>query len=371
MRLPHFELIEPGSLEEAVSCLNASGLSGQGAGAVILAGGTDLLVNLKHGHYRPEKLVTLRSVPELQSISSGPGGLRIGAMTTLDEVYRSEEVRRDYPALARAAYEVASPLLRTRATVGGNLCLDTRCRYFNQSEFWRSGREACYKAGGRVCHVTTKPGVCYATYSGDLAPALMALGATAEIAGPSNAGPSNAGPSNAGPSNAGPSGIRVIPLAGLFTGDGKFPSLCSHEPGLILVSVNVPKAAAGGKSGGKSLYRKIRRRGSVDFPLVGLGVWVSLDGEVCREARLAATGVGTAPVELRRTAALLTGRKVTTELTLKAGQEAASEIKPIRTGQTQPSYQKRVLAVAVTEALGEIFGLQPDLGRSDLEEVAG
>jgi 4-hydroxybenzoyl-CoA reductase subunit beta len=232
MQLPGFEHLQPASLNEALELL-----AEHGEEAKIVAGGTELLVSMKQGLLAPAYVIDLKAIPELDFIDEDDGGLCIGALTRLATVINSSLVHEGSPVLAQACAMVAAPPLQNMGTLGGNLCQNTRCSYFNQSRSWRQIRGDCYKTGGDRCHAVEGGNRCFATYQGDLAPALIALDATARIAGKG--------------------GERSIPLADLYTGKGKTP--LTLEPGEVLVEVRVP--ASPSRTGGD--YRKLRYRGSM------------------------------------------------------------------------------------------------------------
>ena len=177
--LPQFELVRPTTLDELVKARAAH------PDSHILGGGTDLLVNIRRGIVAPRVLVDINSVTELRGIKADASALEIGAATTLVEVATHPDVVKHYPVVAQAAGQIAGPTHRYMGTVGGNLCLDTRCIFYNQSEWWREANHHCLKTIGKICHVAPKSrGVCFATFSGDLAPALLALDASIDVAGP-------------------------------------------------------------------------------------------------------------------------------------------------------------------------------------------
>src|SRR3990172_1068563 len=214
MRILPFTYLRPGSIDEAVALL-----AEHGAEAVILAGGTDLVPRMKQMVARPKYVVDIRRIGALQAIAeSAGGGLRIAAGTSLTRVAESPAVRERYPALAEAAARVGSTQLRNSGTLGGNVCLETRCWYYNQSHTWKAARPDCYKAGGEICHVVNKPGECYAAYRGDTSIALIALGAKATVAGPS--------------------GQRQMALEELFSGKGEAP--LTLQPGELLTEILLP-----------------------------------------------------------------------------------------------------------------------------------
>ncbi|MBK6295404.1 MAG: 4-hydroxybenzoyl-CoA reductase subunit beta [Rhodoferax sp.] len=261
--LPEFRTLCPATLGEAVSALSAQG-------AQALGGGTDLLPNLRRGLGQPATLVDLGALDDLTGIAVLPdGSLRIGACTALETIAEDALVRQAWPAIATAASLVAGPTHRVAATLGGNLCQDTRCIFYNQSEWWRSGNDYCLKYRGDKCHVVVKSDRCYATYHGDVAPALMVLDAQVEIVGPQ--------------------GSRTLPVAQLFQEDGAKRLTLQH--GELLVAVRVPPAAQW-----RASYVKVRIRDAIDFPLAGIAVALTRDGDTIAGLRLAITGTNSAPL---------------------------------------------------------------------------
>jgi len=279
--LPEFRLLRPASLDEAVKARAAH------PGSQPLGGGTDLLVNIRRGIVAPPVLVDMTGVTELTAISADEQGLEIGAAATLSAVADHPGVIKHYPVVGEAARGVAGPTQRNMGTVGGNLCLDTRCIFYNQSTWWRSANNHCLKTTGDICHVAPKShGVCFATFSGDLAPALLVLGAEIELAGPG--------------------GRRTLPLSDLYigyarhdgtSGDGK--NYLALAPGEIVVAVRA-KSTPGLRSG----YDKIRIRRSIEYPVAGVAVALRRDGATLSDLRVAFTGTNPRPVLLEGTAAL-------------------------------------------------------------------
>jgi 4-hydroxybenzoyl-CoA reductase subunit beta len=326
MQLPSFEHLQASSLDEALGFL-----AEHGERARIIAGGTDLLVSMKQRLLVPEYLVNLKAVPELDYISQDDGGLRIGALTTLSSLIRSSAVGEHFPILTQAARMVSAPPLQEMGTVGGNLCLNTRCLYYNQSRFWRQVRGPCYKTGGDRCHVVEGGKRCLATYQGDLAPALIALGATITLAKKG--------------------GERALPLVELYTGKGERP--LALEAGEILTEVRVPASAAG--AGGD--YQKLRQRGAMDYPLVGVAAAVRRDGsDVCAWARVALTGVGTGPLVVQKAGDLLQGRRVDEALMSQAADAAYELARPVNNVGSEATYRRKMVRVLTRRALFKAWG---------------
>src|SRR6185369_10933243 len=228
----------PATVEDAIAAWC------QTPGSRYIAGGTDLVVNIRRGITRPNLLVDLSGIEDLNALVAGPAGVTIGTGVTIAALARNPEIASRYRAVAQAAESIAGPGHRNVATVGGNLCLDTRCVYYNQSEWWRSANNYCLKNQGDTCHVAPQGERCHAAFSGDLAPALIALNATVDIEGAR--------------------GPRRIPLADLYVEDGK--AHLALDPGELVVAVNLPLATQ------VSAYQKVRTRGAIDFPLAGVAV---------------------------------------------------------------------------------------------------
>jgi 4-hydroxybenzoyl-CoA reductase subunit beta len=280
LRLPRFRLHRPSTLDEALACLAEAGSGGR-----LIAGGTDLLPNMKHELATPATLVALSAVRELSGIRRDPdGGLVIGAMTTIAAVAASEDVRAGAPALAQAASLVASPQIRRMGTIGGNVLLDTRCQWYNQTYFWRSAIGFCLKKDGAECHVVAGGSRCVAAASSDTAPALMTLRASLDVAGRH--------------------GRRQVPIDRFWTSDG----VRNHRLGddEILVSIIIPKTPAGHRGA----YGKLRDRGAIDYPLLGVAARLDLDGDgMVQQADLVLTALAAIPRRVTSADALLRGTR--------------------------------------------------------------
>jgi 4-hydroxybenzoyl-CoA reductase subunit beta len=282
--LPEFRLLRPTTLDEAVKARAAHPDSQP------LGGGTDLLVNIRRAIVAPPVLVDMNEVKELTTIAADERGIEIGASVTLSALAAHAGVIKHYPVMAQAAHVIAGPTQRAMGTVGGNLCLDTRCIFYNQSEWWRSANNHCLKTTGDVCHVAPKShGVCFATFSGDLAPALLVLGAAVELAGPA--------------------GRRALPLIDLYigharhdgaSGDGK--NYLALRPGELVVAVRAKNTP-----GLRSAYDKIRIRRSIEYPVAGVAAALRREGARLVDLRVAFTGTNPRPVLLDGTAALCGG----------------------------------------------------------------
>jgi 4-hydroxybenzoyl-CoA reductase subunit beta len=316
----------PRTVEEAVKILHDAGPE-----AMILAGGTDVVPNLQMKLFAPRVLVDIKAIAELHGIAQvEDGALRIGALTTLAEIERSVAVKMKYAVLASAVKTIAGPLQRNMGTLGGNLCLETRCVWYNQSEFWRESLGGCLKKDGNVCHVAPGGKRCWAVWSGDSAPALLTLDAEIEIAGPR--------------------GLRRLPLAEFYRNDGM--DRIALDRGEILTAAILPAHMAGRRG----IYNKLRIRNSIDYPLAGVAVSLALGADaVCRDARIAINAVNPAPLLLRDAAAELVGKKYSAELADGAAQAAIRTGKPLTTSSSTPVYRREILRVFTRRALEETW----------------
>jgi 4-hydroxybenzoyl-CoA reductase subunit beta len=326
MQLPRFEHLQPASLGEALDLL-----AEYGEQAKIIAGGTDLLISMKQRLLTPDHLLDLKTIPQLDFIDADNGGLRIGALTKLATIINSSLIRERFPVMAQAAGMVAAPPLQNMGTLAGNLCLNTRCFYYNQSSFWRQARAACYRTGGDRCHVVKGGKRCLATYQGDMAPVLITLGATLRVISSG--------------------GEREIPLAGLYTGRGKRP--LALEPHEIVAEVRVP-APVDGMAGD---YQKLRLRGSMDFPLAGVAVILGRDGAgTCNKATVVLTGVGTGPLVVDEATRLLEGHQVTDVSVAHAAEAAYEAARPVDNVGSDALYRRKMVRVLARRAILNAWG---------------
>ena len=324
--LPSFALDRPRTLDAALRILND-----HGGAARVIAGGTDLVVNLRQRLEEPRRLVALGGIRGLDAIAHAAGtGLSIGALATVHALALHPLVRALFPVLARAAAAVAAPTIRRMGTVGGNLCLDTRCVWYNQSAFWRSACGYCLKKDGRVCHVVPGSSLCWAVYSGDLAPAFLTLDAAVVLASVR--------------------GERVVPLHRFFLEDGA--RRFDLAPDEVLAEVRVPPE----KAGLHGVYRKLRRRGALDFPLAGAAVACRLRDGRFDEVTAALTAVGPRPFLVEGVREILQGVPATDEDAIDRAAGLARRLaNPMRTGGAHgPAHRRQRTGLFVRDALHDI-----------------
>jgi len=326
MRLPPFRYLAPVSVTDAVKLM-----ADHGPEAMLVAGGTDLYPNMKRRQFEPSVLVGLRGVRDLAGVRpAASGGLAIGAGTTLTAVSRHAQVRGRYDALATAAGVVSTPQLRNMGTLGGNVCVDTRCNYYNQPYQWRKAVNFCMKKDGEICLVAPGSSRCWAVSSSDTAPVLWSLGASVRLAGPG--------------------GERTIPISALYRDDGI--QYLAKQPGDIVTEIVLPPA-----DGLRSVYLKLRRRGSFDFPVLGVAAAVRMDGETVREACIVLGAVASLPREAGAASALLVGQRLTPELIERAAEAAYRPAKPLDNTDFGHPYRKKMTRVFVARALRRLAGL--------------
>ena len=329
MSLPQFKLLRPNTLAEALDALSRH------AGSIrVLAGGTDLIPSLRQKLFEPEYVLDIRHIAELRGIrQQKDGGAEIGALTTLATIEHSAFLRQHYPVLAEAAATVASPVLRNMGTIGGNICLDTRCLWYNQSLTWRKACGFCIKKDGDLCHVAPGGTKCWAAFSGDTPPALLCVSAEIEVAGPS--------------------GARRIPLRDFYTGMGdSYRKLDSNE---VVTRVFLPASSAGYYG----IYRKLRIRGSIDYPLAGVAVALKRSNGHVEDARIALTAVNPAPTLVKGASQLLAGKVLNEPLAEAAGDLAARTAKPLTTSALTPEYRREMIRVFAKRALLSVAGNCP------------
>jgi 4-hydroxybenzoyl-CoA reductase subunit beta len=321
LRLPWFEHRAPRSVAEAAKIL-----AGEGPRAMLIAGGTDLLPNMKRRHQAPQVLVSLRGISELKNFSNGSGA-NFGAALTLSQIVQNPKTP---AALRQAAAQVATPHLRNMGTLGGNLCLDTRCNYYDQNYEWRKAIDFCMKKDGETCWVATASPKCLAVSSTDTAPALLALGAEVTLVSAD--------------------ATRRIAASDLYQNDGIH--YLTRRPTEILTSIHVPDL-----DGWRSTYWKLRRRGAFDFPVLSIAIAAKLaaDGTV-EAARVVLGAVASRPIAAPAAVAVLVGRRLTDETIAEAAERAAQPAKPMDNTDFSLVWRKRVTRDFVAYALRELRG---------------
>lgn len=333
MTLPAFEYYRPQTLSEGLKLLK------ENAGKVRpLAGGTDLLNNMKVGLNPAEILVDLTGIATMSSIECSVGNpIRAGAAATIWDLVQRPEVKENLPALYQAGTGVGAIQHQQMGTVGGNLCQDTRCWYYNQTRHWRRARPLCYKTGGDECLAVKKSERCHAAFCSDLAPALIAYGTTIKLSSQD--------------------GEREMALADFYTGTGKIPTVL--KPGEIMSEITIPAKAW--KT--KSAYVKMRSRKSIDFPQAGAALVVTEEGGKIAEANLVLTALGSGPMPVKNAGTLLQELKVAelnadkiSSLAKECAAEAGKEIMPVANMSWRPGYRRRMVEIMIEETLQKIFG---------------
>jgi 4-hydroxybenzoyl-CoA reductase subunit beta len=336
--LPDLQVEVPRSLEDALTILARAAVEGRRAR--VLAGGTDLVPNLKRGQEAPALLVSLaalRGLDDVREASDGSGALHVGALTRLARVAEHPLVRARAAVLGRAAALIASPQIREMATIGGNLCLDTRCRHVNQTEFWRDALGNCIKAPGSnvaaPCHVVPGGRRCVASASADLPPVLVALGARVTIVSAS--------------------GSHTIDLSALYRNDGIAP--LTLDVGELITEVIVPASAW------RVAYQKLRARQAIDFPVLGVAVAVDADeAGTCRALRVVATGVTPAPRAVAKLDAVAVGKRLDRDVVAAIGARCREGLHPLSTFGDDTEWRRDMIPVLVRRALAELgFGDAP------------
>lgn len=317
MTLPAFDVVFPENLSAALSFL----LEHQG-NTKIIAGGTDIVPSLKQRLFEPSYLLDIKALPQLHGIYEMPdGNVRIGALTTVSEIVREPLIARDFPVLQQAAATVAGPGLRNVGTIGGNICLDTRCYWYNQSYFWRKSCGFCIKKDGTVCHVAPGSKKCWAVYSGDTAAALLTLDARIRLSSAT--------------------GDRLLTLPEFFLNDGRIRNqLQPHE---MLTEILIPPAARGYRG----TYEKFRLRGSVDYPLAGVAVALKKNNGTVEDLRVALTAVNPLPVLLPRPLAAFSDTASLDDVQ-KLAQRTA---KPLKTSASTMDYRRHMIGVMIKRAI--------------------
>ena len=331
MRLPQFHFVAARSLAEAADLL-----AEHGSNASLVAGGTDLFPNMKRRQQEPRVVIGLRAVRELSGIEVNDAA-RIGATTTLHEVASHPALRERYPAVSAAAHLVSTPHLRRMGTLGGNLCLDTRCTYYDQSYHWRKSIDFCMKKDGAICWVAPGSPRCWAVSSSDTAPVAVALGAQLRLVSAQ--------------------GERSVSAGDFFHDDGI--AYLHKRPDEILASVELPD-----RSGWRMTYAKLRRRGSFDFPILGVAAAVKLNEGLVEDVRLVLGAVGSSPVDQSAMAEQLKGTRPTAESIEAVASAAYKGARPLDNTDLNYAWRKRMARVYVMRALAEVCNVQVPDGRA-------
>lgn len=321
MRLPRFRYRAPRTVEEAAAWLAESPGT-----AMLLAGGTDLVPNMKRAQQQPSTLIGLRGIASLAHITHGEE-IGIGAGVTLTRLVNDASLRADVRGLWQAASQIATPHLRNMGTLGGNLCLDTRCTYYDQTYEWRKSINFCMKKDGQTCWVATSSPRCLAVSSTDTAPVLQALGARVRLESAT--------------------GVRELAVEDLYANDGM--RYLTRRPDEILTEVIVPRVA-----GRRSTYRKLRRRGSFDFPVAAVAAVASFDGDRVTGARIVLGALASRPMSAPKADALLEGQQLTDEVIAAAADAAYEVAKPMDNTDFELVWRKKMVRSLVTSALRDL-----------------
>ena len=329
LRLPSFRYLQPTTLRDALKMKGDAGPDG-----MFVAGGTDLYPNMKRRHQEPKTVISLMGIPELGAdgrIGGSADGVTLGAAMTLTKLSDHPTIRRS--AVGTAARLVSTPLLRNMGTLGGNLCLDTRCNYYNQSYEWRKSIDFCMKKDGHICWVAPSSPRCWAVSSSDVAPVMVAIGAEYRLVGPQ--------------------GERVVPAGRFYQNDGI--NYLTKQPDEVLVDVRLPAP-----NGWDAVYHKLRRRGSFDFPVLGVAAWVRWEqgagsGErIVSDARIVLGGVASYPQDVPEAGAALKGASLSEESIAAAVEAAYRPSKPMDNTDFDLSWRKQMTRVYVKRALAEL-----------------
>jgi 4-hydroxybenzoyl-CoA reductase subunit beta len=318
LRLPSFTYLQPKTLAEALRMKQDAGPQG-----AYVAGGTDLYPNMKRRHQEPRTVISLMGIAELKATAA----TTVGTGVTLTQLSTLPSFRRSYSAVATAADLVSTPLLRNMGTLGGNLCLDTRCNYYNQGYEWRKSIDFCMKKDGAICWVAPSSPRCWAVSSSDVAPVMVAIGAEYVLVGPQ--------------------GERVVPAARFYHNDGI--NYLTKQPDEILTAVRLPAP-----DGWDAVYHKLRRRGSFDFPVLGVAAWVTWDKGKVADARIVLGGVASYPQDVPEAGAALKGTALTDDAIAAAADAAYRPSKPMDNTDFDLSWRKQMTQVYVKRALEEL-----------------
>jgi 4-hydroxybenzoyl-CoA reductase subunit beta len=324
LRLPSFDYLQPKSLRQALLMKQEAGPE-----AMYVAGGTDLYPNMKRRHQEPKTLIALSGIKALNRITGGARGARlsVGAGVTLTQLHAHTRVRKNYPALAHAAELVSTPLLRNMGTFGGNLCLDTRCNYYNQTYEWRKSIDFCMKKDGAICWVAPSSPRCWAVSSSDTAPLTVAMGASFALVGLD--------------------GERVVPAAEFYVDDGI--QYLAKQPDEILTEVRLPAL-----NNWDATYWKLRRRGSFDFPVLGVATWIRWEDSYVADAQIVLGGVASHPRAVPEAAQAIVGSELGDDVIEAAAEAAFRPAKPMDNTDFGLAWRKEMVRNYVKGTLEEL-----------------
>ena len=324
MKLPYFDYEKPATLDEALDAMQEYGKN-----ARILAGGTDLLVNMKYRSICPERVIAVKSIPELCRISSGSQGeTSIGACVTLSDLAADPAIAEKFPAFSQAVKSVASKHVRNMASIGGNICLDTRCWHYHQSQLYRDADDACHKLGGNLCHAIKGSDRCHAINSSDTAPILMALDAVLRVAKKGHE--------------------RDVPAETFFKDNGAQPTVLESDE--ILASLVLPKQNV--KS--YTTFTKIATRRGIDFATGNIAVRIQQNGKAITDLRLIIGAMTSAPRILEKTSEVIMESGLTDKAIEKAAATAPSELGTLTNLYSSAGYKRHLAGVLVKRALLEL-----------------
>jgi len=324
LTLPVFAYVRPTSVDDVLR-----ELAEHPGECLLVAGGTDAVPNLKHRLHEPKRVVSLAGVGELKTVREDAAGLHLGALVTLSALTKLPALQRDYAATARAASLVASPQIRNMGTLGGNLCLDTRCTYYNQTYFWREALGFCLKKDGTRCHVVPQGKRCVAAHSSDVSPTLIAYGAEVEIAGPG--------------------GRRRVSCDEFFVGDGIHNNVL--KPDELVTRVTLPAASRGQRGA----YRKLRPRAAIDFPMLSIAVAARGTGARIDSLRIVVSALGAKPRLLGGLDALAAGRAASEDTFAAVAAAAHKQCRPLINVPYDDDWRHAMVPVLVTRALRDAF----------------
>lgn len=320
LRLHSYAYERPRTLEQALQLA-----SDAKEGFMFIAGGTDLMPNMKHRLFTPGFLIALKQVDELRGIIVNGDELHIGAAETLTTVSRDPLVLHYYPALSQAAGLVAAPQLRNMGTIGGNLCLDTRCTYYNQTYFWRHALGFCLKKDGDLCHVTQVGKKCVAAHSADTPPVLMTLNASVDLVSPG--------------------GSRSIRLNDWFVADGIRNTVRRPDEIVTRIRIPLPPPSA------RSAFVKLRQRAAVDFPLLNVAVSADFEGETVRRMTMVVSTLGARPRSIAGLDKIALGNALTQDVMDAIAQRAYQQCHPLTNIIVDPEWRRAMVPLHVKRAL--------------------